>query len=250
MCGECALPLLSREELLAVEGDDPIALGGGAFGKVWRDPQKDLVVKISHDMGSFRNAIIEAKILQLLDGFECVQRLVGVCPDELALVTHYGGPTLVCLSGLSLEHKISVGLQVARACADVHAAGFSHNDIKADNICVNMTSGRPEVTLIDFGMALVSGTPMGLPCSWKEDLPYAPEICQNKTHGRCSSQSDVYSIGQIICKLFEGPKMPVALRRWFFKSQKASPEERQGLQALIEYLEAERARLAHGLKGG
>jgi len=28
----------------------------------------------------------------LLDGTEGIRRLVGVCPDELALVTHYGAP--------------------------------------------------------------------------------------------------------------------------------------------------------------
>ncbi|XP_063598909.1 casein kinase I-like [Penaeus indicus] len=223
VCEECNLPVLSRVELKAVEGRNPTVIGEGAFGEALLNPQKNLVIKFSYNVKSFRNAIIEAKLLQLLHGIEFIQCLVGVCPDELALVTHYGGPTFKCLSGLSLEHKISIGLQIARAFASVHSAGFAHNDIKGDNICVNMTSAEPVVTIIDFGMAHVIGTAIRVPCSWQEDLPYAPEICLNKKVGRCSIQSDVYSIGQFLCQLFEGPKMPFGLRKWFFDSQKKSP---------------------------
>lgn len=106
-----------------------------------------------------------------------IQRLVGLCPDELAQVTHYGGPTFDQRSDLSLKQKVCIGIQIAKSCDGVHAAGFSLNDIKENNVCVSMTSAEPVVTIIDFGKALVNGTTMALPCQREEGVHYAPEIC-------------------------------------------------------------------------
>lgn len=113
-----------------------------------------------------------------------------------------------------------------------------------------MTSAEPVVTLIGFGMAKVSGSTMAVPCAWEEGMHYAPEMCKNETLGRCSSQSDVFSLGQIICQLFEGPKMPSAVRKWFFRSQSQSPEARQGIAALTGCLEAEKGKLEGERRGG
>lgn len=95
-------------------------LDEGAFGEALLNHQKDLVIKFSHDVDSFRNAIFGAMSLQLLNGteFRCLLVLIA------------------------LWHKISIG--------------FTHNDFKENNICVNMTSAEPVATIIDFELAHVS----------------------------------------------------------------------------------------------
>lgn len=165
---------------------------------------------------------------------------MGVCPDELGIVTRYEGPIFDrrC-NDLPLEQRVSIALQIARVCGSLHAAGFTHNDIKRNNLCVETTSTGPVVTLIDFGMAYVSGRAMAVKCSWREGLHYAPEICKNATLGRCSSLSGVYSLGQVLWPFFEAHETP-----WFEASESMSPSERQGLRVLIECLEAEQDRLA------
>ncbi|XP_042892435.1 uncharacterized protein LOC122266679 [Penaeus japonicus] len=39
----------------------------------------------------------------------------------------------------------------------MHAEGFTHGDLKCDNICVAMRHGDPEVTIIDFGFCSRAG---------------------------------------------------------------------------------------------
>lgn len=88
-----------------------------------------------------------------------------MCPDKLALVTHFGGPSIDRRSGLSLGQKVSIGLQIAGAFDGVHAAGFTHSDIK-ENICVDVTAAEPVVPVIerhgqgerdDHGVAVLVG---------------------------------------------------------------------------------------------
>lgn len=43
----------------------------------------------------------------------------------------------------------------APSSVGVHTAGFTHNDIKENNICVDMTAAEPVVTVIDLGMVNV-----------------------------------------------------------------------------------------------
>lgn len=160
-------------------------------------------------------------------------------------MTQYSGPTLDRINdNLSLEHRNSIALQVARACDSLHAAGFAHNDIKANNICVQKTPAGPVVTVIDFGMTEVCGENMVLGCSWSEDVHYAPELCMSATVGRCSSLSDVYSVGRVLRPLFEDHETPAAIGSWFKASTSMEAASRQGLRVLIRYLESEQKRLA------
>lgn len=138
-----------------------------------------------------------------------------------------------------LEHRTSITLQSARAYDSLHTAGFTHNDIKANNICVQKTPAGPVVTLIDFGMTEISREKMALACSWSEGLHYAPELCMSDKVGRCSSLSDVYSVGRVLCQLFEAHETPAAVGSWFEASRSMKPVRRQGLRVLIGYLESE-----------
>lgn len=50
-------------------------------------------------------------------------------------------------------------MQIAAAVAHVHGRGYSHNDIKSDNVFVNIDeTGEIDLKLGDFGEAAMFGT--------------------------------------------------------------------------------------------
>jgi hypothetical protein len=91
-----------------------------------------------------------------------------------------------------------VGCDLARALAVVHAAGFVHGDVKAENV-MRESGGR--VVLMDFGAGgdarllaaarLVSGTPRYLPPEVLDGAPLA-------------ASSDVYALGVLMFLLLSG----------------------------------------------
>jgi serine/threonine protein kinase/Tol biopolymer transport system component len=93
----------------------------------------------------------------------------------------------------------SVGVELCRALAAVHAAGLVHRDVKAQNVLREATTGR--VVLGDFGTGRevddlerergIAGTPAYL----------APEIFERSA---ATSRSDLYSLGTLLFHLATG----------------------------------------------
>ena len=55
---------------------------------------------------------------------------------------------------LTARQQILIALQTADALSQCHAKDILHNDIKTDNIMVNMSDpNKPKVKVIDFGLA-------------------------------------------------------------------------------------------------
>lgn len=136
--------------------------------------------------------------------------------------------------------RISIALQVARIFRAIHSHDLVHNDIKGDNLCVRMTPGGPEVTVIDFGMTFKSGSLL----SWGEDtsMHYAPEM-RGRSCGESTSCTDVYSIGFFLATLFPALSAKGALAQWLARSQSAEPADRLGLDSLVDALQEEGQRL-------
>ena len=133
------------------------SLGSGAYGSCCKgvDPHvgKELVIKTfrNNDLRSFVN---ETRCLHRLQGHG-LQRLVGVCMETRQLVSRFAGQTAADYfqSGARFTHALRVILQVARAVRSVHEAGYTHNDIKDNNVCVKLFPSGPKATLIDLGLA-------------------------------------------------------------------------------------------------
>ncbi|XP_063604064.1 putative sperm motility kinase W [Penaeus indicus] len=164
----------------------------------------------------------------------------------MCLVTKYAGQSLDAhvVGRLHTEHRMSVMRQVCNIVQSMHSQGLAHNDIKPASVCVRTGAEGPRVTVIDFGLTMAAGAVPMLEIQWNEKLCYAPEICGRERAGPCGSLSDAYAVGQLLLFVFSRKQMPQLVRRWFFKSQRMSPTERQGLGSLLEALEQEGIRLS------
>jgi serine/threonine protein kinase len=88
-------------------------------------------------------------------------------------------------------HKHSIMAQVARALKWCLEAGFSHGDIKPDNIYIEEVRGEPKARLFDFGEATVD--PKG--AAMKEDLRAYIDMCTKMTEVTKKQLLDVLGVG-------------------------------------------------------
>jgi serine/threonine protein kinase len=103
---------------------------------------------------------------------------------------------------LSLEAKLTIVKEVARALAASHALEIFHRDVTPANIFVD----NSKITLIDFGIAkhdfpdnlTFPGAVIGKPHYM------SPEQCAGR---RVNNKSDIYSLGAVFYHLLEGKAM-------------------------------------------
>jgi hypothetical protein len=194
-------------------------VGRGAMGIVWRahDERLDRPVAVKElllDTSADEERTAEAVARAMREG-----RIAGrlAHPNAVAVhevVEHEGRPCLVMeyLEAQSLGAMIAargplppdevaaIGVQVADALAEAHAAGIVHRDVKPDNVLIT-ADGTAKIT--DFGVSraaddatvtatgFVAGTPAFL----------APEVATGQDG---DSRSDVFSLGSTLYHALEG----------------------------------------------
>ncbi|MPC42378.1 Dual specificity testis-specific protein kinase 1 [Portunus trituberculatus] len=241
------VPLLTESNIEDMSSAGIQSLGSGTYGSCHKvvDPntQKILVVKTFSEDG-LQELVTEAINLHELR-LPGVQELVGVCVHTRQIVTHFGGTTVDQFfeTKPSLADTYSVFLQLARTLQNMLEKGFAHNDIKGNNVCVQVENDVPNVTIIDLGLARKVGT-----LEIYEEMPdtrklpwLAPELLRY-THP-CGEASDVYSLAYLLRK-----KLPLKKRRgkncslaaledWTWRGQRLDPSKRPSLASLIVLLE-------------
>lgn len=147
-------------------------------------------------------------------------------------MTHYAGKTAdQYFSWLRpLGDKVSVLLQVARALQALLQRGYTHNDLKGNNVCVARTRGGPVATVIDLGLARRVGTwALYRKTSHMSRHPWAAPELKRHTHPT-SEASDVFSLAVMIQEeldLEEGRPYPpalAALALWVHDALRPDPE--------------------------
>lgn len=116
MCLSHGLPILTPQQCDAARGTKPALLGEGGFGRAYLNEEEGLVVKDALDREQMPSVLTEAKAMMLLQGIPRVQRLVGICPEQLSLVSKYGGPTLkkqLASRALSFKQRALIAMQLA-----------------------------------------------------------------------------------------------------------------------------------------
>jgi eukaryotic-like serine/threonine-protein kinase len=179
-------------------------VGRGSFGEVYRafDPtlQRNVALKLLLPRGEDRQVetgelLREARALArvrhqnvvAIHGVDRHEGRIGFWSDfvqgrTLSEVVDTHGP-------LGPREAALVGIDVAKAAAAVHAAGFLHRDIKAGNV-MREEGGR--ILLMDFGLTHEGGTddsPRGTPAYM------APELLLGRP---ATIATDVYAIGVLL----------------------------------------------------
>nr|XP_045589885.1 calcium/calmodulin-dependent protein kinase type II-like [Procambarus clarkii] len=177
--------------------------------------------------------IREIEALAALKGLAGVQKLIGVCPETLTLITEYCGETwsdVLERRQSSVKECLEVVGQVCRTIAAIHARGWIHIDLKANNICVQRTSGGVQATVIDFGLAVQVGTRHRFR---NGDIHMAPEVIKGLP---CTTAADVYSIGQLLEEILEYYQIDshFYLRFWISEAVQPLRYHRAHLKTLLE----------------
>ena len=241
--------LLEECEVRAMRDSVCVRLGSGSFGSCYKtvdpDTQQEVVVKTFFD-DRVDDLLHEVVCLQRLQQAG-VQRVMGVCMDTNQLLTYYAGKEAdhyfeKC--GVSYGDKLSVFLQLAHTLEGVVNKGFTHNDLKIDNVCVSVGSSGLIATVIDFGVATSLHTERI--CKKKirpEEHPWvAPEL-QLHTHPT-SEASEVYSLADTMWEErewlvteFDHPLVRV-LKSQMDSARSYNPADRPHLADLVVVLQA------------
>jgi serine/threonine-protein kinase len=197
-------PATPREMWGHLEVGDRLA--GGSFGDVFmaRDPQLDRDVALKLLRPSARRPLE-----RLLDEGRTLARV-----RHPNVVTVYGADVREGRAGLWMElvkgrtlsawlqthgpmgpgEVRSVGLDLCRALAAVHAAGLVHGDVKAQNV---MREDGGRIVLMDFG----SGHAQGADSRSGTPLYLAPEVLKGQP---ATPRSDIYGLGVLLFNLLTG----------------------------------------------
>ena len=184
------------------------ALGGGAFGTVFRawEPrlEREVALKLLHHLDSAaEDAVVEEASLLARVHHPNVVAILGADRSEgcaglwMELINGRTLKEIQDQSGpCSAEEATVYGLDVCRALAAVHLAGLVHRDVKAQNV---MREAGGRVVLMDFGAA-ATGTGSGTTIRGTP-LYLAPEVLQGEAP---TVQSDLYSLGVLLFYLVSG----------------------------------------------
>jgi tetratricopeptide (TPR) repeat protein len=185
-------------------------IAGGSYGDVYlaRDPQlnRDVALKLLRTAASTTQPLD-----RLLDE---ARTLAAVRHDNV--VTVYGADVRDGRAGLWMElvhgrtleswlqanksmgagEATTVGVDLCRALAAVHAAGLVHGDVKTQNV-MREEGGR--IVLMDFGAGRAQGAHAGTFAG--TPLYLAPEVLAGEPP---TPRSDIYSLGVLLFYLLTG----------------------------------------------
>lgn len=198
-------------------------LGRGGMGTVYRARRadgayaQDVAVKVVHrGMDSaqiVRRFRQERALLATLD-HEGVARLIdgGVADDGrpyLAMELVDGQPLTAYADAhrLPLEARIRLFTDVCAAVAHAHRRLVVHRDLKPSNILVADGEHRPQVKLLDFGIArLLAPTDDGEALTLPELRLFTPRYAapEQATGAPATTAADVYSLGAVLVELLTG----------------------------------------------
>ena len=233
--------LVESAESTCVAGTDPLLgtqtgkykieslIGRGGMGSVYRarqthPVQRDVALKVmSATVHSCAEAVVrEAHKRFIAEG----QVLASLRHPEIACVfdadtTRRGEPYLVMelVDGMplneycqhyqvSIADRIELVRRICHVVAHAHGCGIVHRDLKPDNILVSHREERPQIKIIDFGIAKIleghDSIESGMTAS-DQFIGTPGYLSPEQARGSdVDARTDVYSIGAILFELLCG----------------------------------------------
>ena len=200
-------------------------LGAGGMGEVYRardtkldriDALKVLPADVATDQGRMRRFIREARAASALKhpNVATIYEIGTSDGVNFIAMEYVEGETLAArINGRPLDPAeiVDIGIQIADALDEAHAAGITHRDIKPGNI---MLTPRRQVKMLDFGLAKVTrpeGQAMGSDVSTMSKteagvvLGTMPYMSPEQVLGReVDARSDIFSLGVVLYEMATG----------------------------------------------
>ncbi|XP_076029077.1 aurora/IPL1-related protein kinase 2-like [Oratosquilla oratoria] len=214
--------------------------GEGTFAKVYllQAGDRRAVAKVFKKRRFLPAMVKEAEALAALSGVPRVPTLFGVGRNPVTLITSCGGRSLYKLNQpgqFSKYQAVDIAYQVAESVRLIHLRGWSHNDIKVDNIVVKRNCDLWDATLIDFGSAVRIGKAVySKNRTGHITFPHiAPELFKGRG---TSSESDVYSIGYLLASLVAHEDRNEEISLLITRAMTYSPKDRISVDDLVQRL--------------
>jgi serine/threonine protein kinase len=225
--GAATRRVIASDELRGVRAGSYVLkrqLGSGGIASVWEAKHpvigSRVAIKVLHPQvctsaEAVRHFVIEAQAVNRIESPHIVKIFdFGKLPDgrDYAVMELLRGETLAQRlrreGPLSEDCVIDLGVQIARALAPAHEAGVVHRDLKPENIFLTGPTDRPEVKILDFGIAKLidphreaAGRESRKGLSAGTPLYVAPEQLRGAVEGPLA---DVYTMGIVLYELLTG----------------------------------------------
>lgn len=202
------IEVLTKERINTLIAEKKQVLGRGASAIVYlvEVGGKLCCLKMGRVQGVAPLFRQEFEILLDLDGTAGAPRALGTTfgSQPAMLTTLCGFTTFWELRRLAVSDtdRLSFFLKLARSVKQLHARGYSHNDIKEDNVVLGRTgNGRMQVSLIDYGLAKKFGSRIDFRGTDPRRLPWvAKELVLGAP---CSPAMDVFSLGYVLNNILD-----------------------------------------------
>ncbi len=120
---------------------------------------------------------------------------------------------------LSIPQRLELFAQVCTAVQHAHSKGIIHRDIKPSNVLISTQDGKPQVKIIDFGIAKATSsrlTEKTLFTAFKQMIGTPQYMSPEQAEGSLDidTRTDVYALGVLLYELLTGvtPFDPKSLR--------------------------------------
>ncbi|XP_046360768.2 uncharacterized protein LOC124138254 isoform X2 [Haliotis rufescens] len=190
-------------------------IGRGTFAEITVatlhvDGQSRHVVLKEHyiDMVSKDDVFREAKLTMYLEPTGCVPVCYGLVKDgigghSVVLELIGSGTTLGDVVGkvtLPLLHWLSIARQLAEGLCKIHEMDILINDVKPDNVLVDLTKPAPVLKYCDFGHGSYKYGIVFTDQDMEQFVHLAPEV---RAGGQTSRANDVYGLGRLLGRIVD-----------------------------------------------
>ncbi|XP_046557596.1 uncharacterized protein LOC124266837 [Haliotis rubra] len=190
-------------------------IGRGTFAEIaiatlHVDRQWRYVVLKEHytDMVSKDHVFREAKMTMYLEPTGCVPVCYGLIQDgigshSVVLELVGTGSTLSDVLGketLLKQHWLSIAWQLAEGLSKIHEMDILINDVKPDNVLVDLSSPVPVVKYCDFGCGSYRYGIVFTDPDMEQFVHLAPEV---RAAGQTSKANDVYGLGRMLGQIVD-----------------------------------------------